>query len=313
MAGAITPLATGKRVLLTGARGFTGQHLVPLLQAQGWDVWLLGRAGQSSALAVPKSQCLQADLLDSAALQAVVQQVQPHAVVHLAALAFVGHGSADDFYRVNLIASRHLLAALAQLKTTPECVVLASSANVYGNQQEGALAESAPTHPANDYAVSKLAMEHMARLWLPQLPVVLVRPFNYTGRGQAEQFLIPKMVEHARRKAAVIELGNLDVARDFSDVRDVACAYARLLAQAPYAPLAGRVFNVGAGRTHSLREVLGLVQQISGHSMQVQVNPALVRANEVRSLRANTLALETAIGEWRQHRLDDTLRWMLQD
>lgn len=297
-----------KRVLLTGAQGFTGQHLVPLLQAQGWDVWSVDRSPQGGGPLIPASQCLHADLLDDAALQAAVQQVRPQAVVHLAAIAFVGHGSPDDFYRVNVVGTRHLLQALCKLPTPPQCVLLASSANIYGNSHEGALAEDALPSPANDYAVSKLAMEHMARLWLPQLPVVLVRPFNYTGLGQSGQFLIPKMVEHAERKAPVIELGNLDVDRDFSDVRDVAAAYVRLLELAPV----GGVFNVGSGRTHSLRDVIDRVQAISGHTMQVRVNPAFVRANEVRTLRADTTALEAAIGEWRQHSLDDTLRWMLQ-
>ncbi len=110
------------------------------------------------------------------------------------------------------------------------------------------------------------------------------------------------------RKASVIELGNLDVDRDFSDVRDVAAAYVRLLERAP----AGEIFNVGSGRTHSLRDVIERVQMISGHQMEVRVNPAFVRANEVRTLRADTTALEQAIGEWRTHTLDDTLRWMLE-
>ena len=302
-------MAGGKRVLLTGAQGFTGAHLVPLLQADGWDVWAIDRQFSSGNHAIPPNQCLQADLLDEANLTAAVQRIAPQAVIHLAAIAFVGHGSADDFYRVNVMGTRHLLQALGTLPTPPRCVLLASSANIYGNSHEGALPESAPANPANDYAVSKLAMEHMARLWLPQLPVVMVRPFNYTGAGQSPQFLIPKIVDHAKRRAPLIELGNLDVDRDFSDVRDVAEAYVRLLNKAP----AGQVFNVGSGRTHSLREVLAQVQASSGHTMEVRVNPAFVRANEVRTLRADTSALEAAIGEWRSHPLDETLRWMLQD
>lgn len=304
--------AAQKRVLLTGAQGFTGQHLVPLLRAAGWDVWSLDRSAPDGAGLVPATQCLQADLLDEAALKSAVHQISPQAVVHLAAIAFVGHGSADDFYRVNVVGTRHLLQALSTLPVKPQCVLLASSANIYGNSHEGALPESTTANPANDYAVSKLAMEYMARLWLPQLPVVLVRPFNYTGLGQSPQFLIPKIVDHALRKADVIELGNLDVDRDFSDVRDVAAAYVRLLDSAAQGTAVGGVFNVGSGRTWSLRDVLEQVQQISGHTMEVRVNPAFVRANEVRILRADTTALEQAIGEWRSYQLEDTLRWMLR-
>lgn len=304
--------AARKRVMLTGAQGFTGQHLVPLLRAAGWDIWSLDRSASAGAGLLPAAQCLQADLLDEVALKSAVHQISPQAVVHLAAIAFVGHGSADDFYRVNVVGTRHLLQALSTLPVKPQCVLLASSANIYGNSHEGALPESTTANPANDYAVSKLAMEYMARLWLPQLPVVLVRPFNYTGLGQSPQFLIPKIVDHARRKAEVIELGNLDVDRDFSDVRDVAAAYVRLLDSATQGLVVGGVFNVGSGRTWSLREVLAQVQQISGHAMEVCVNPAFVRANEVRSLRADTTALERVIGEWRSHPLEDSLRWMLQ-
>ena len=150
-------MAGGKRVLLTGAQGFTGAHLVPLLQANGWDVWAIDRQFSGGSHAIPPDQCLQADLLDEASLTAAVQRIAPQAVIHLAAIAFVGHGSADDFYRVNVMGTRHLLQALGALPTPPQCVLLASSANIYGNNQEGALPESAPANPANDYAVSKLA------------------------------------------------------------------------------------------------------------------------------------------------------------
>jgi nucleoside-diphosphate-sugar epimerase len=97
-------------------------------------------------------------------------------------------------------------------------------------------------------------MEYMARLWMDKLPIVIVRPFNYTGQGQSDNFLLPKIVSHFRRKEARIELGNLAIARDFSDVRMVARSYRKLLAAAP----AGEAFNVCSGRSHSLGEVIDL-------------------------------------------------------
>ena len=222
-----------KRALITGAEGFTGRYLARELERCGWDVWGTDVLDKPSDPRYRRS-----DLTDRESLQRIVDEIQPHAVVHLAGIAFVAHGNADAFYRVNLMGARNLLAALAETASRPRCVLLASSANVYGNRTEGVLKETTPPNPANDYAVSKLAMEYMARLWLDRLPVVLARPFNYTGVGQGEAFLLPKVVAHFRRRAEVIELGNLDVWRDFSDVRAVVHAYRRLLEVCPAGALA---------------------------------------------------------------------------
>lgn len=296
-----------RRVLVTGLSGFTGRHLQPMLEQRGWQVWGLN----AHAPAAGQARQVQADLRDSAALARAVDAVQPTAVIHLAALAFVGQGDADAFYQVNLLGTRHLLQALSELPAPPERVLLASSANVYGNQRQGLLDEEAPPQPANDYAVSKLAMEHMAHLWRDRLPLTIVRPFNYTGVGQSEQFLVPKIVAHHHRHASAIRLGNLDVSRDFSDVRAVARAYCALL-EAPGA--VGATVNVCSGASHSLRDILALAQAITGHELQVHVDPALVRANEVRTLAGDPGRLRALIGaDWAGPPLEQTLRWMLQE
>mgnify|MGYP003667555280 CR=1 FL=1 len=292
-----------KRVLVTGICGFTGRYLATELEAHGWEVWGMGVEVRRDA---PRYRS--ADLTDSAALRAAVGEIRPDAVVHLAGIAFVGHGDAEAFYRVNLIGTRNLLAALESARCRPQCVVLASSANVYGRAREGVLDENAPPNPANDYAVSKLAMEYMARLWFDKLPIVIARPFNYTGVGQQDSYLLPKIVSHFRRRAEVIELGNLDVWRDFSDVRAVAQAYRRLIEACP----AGQVVNIGSGSLHSLREAVDLASAISGHRLRVDVNPALVRANEVRTLGGSPAKLRSIIGEWTSPPLEQTLRWMME-
>lgn len=291
-----------KRVLITGIKGFTGRYVAVELERHGWDVYGIGSHEE-----VGDARYRRVDLLDSAGLRTVIEEVQPDAVVHLAAIAFVGHGDADAFYTVNLIGTRNLLAALAASDKMPQCVLLASSANVYGNATEGMLGEAAPPNPANDYAVSKLAMEYMARLWTDKLPIVIARPFNYTGVGQSESFLLPKIVGHFRRGEEVIELGNLDVWRDFSDVRAVAEAYRRLLETCP----AGATVNVCSGQTHSLREVISMAEGICARPIRVQVNPAFVRANEVKSLCGDASRLRSIIGDWTTPPLAETLRWML--
>jgi len=187
--------------------------------------------------------------------------------------------------------------------------LLVSSANVYGNCAEDPISENALLNPANDYAVSKLAMEHMARLWSDRLPLFIVRPFNYTGVGQSEQFLLPKIIAHFRQRLPFIELGNLDIWRDFSDVRTVAKIYSRLLEIKPV----GQTINVCSGMVHSLREVIAMAEDITGHKIEVRVNPNLMRVNEVKRLRGDAARLNSLIADIKSPSLKDTLRWMLAE
>lgn len=279
------------RVLVTGLDGFTGRYVEQELLAHGHEV-----------------HGLASDLLNANDLAAEVEATQPEAVIHLAAIAFVGHGDSNAFYQVNLIGTRNLLAAISLHVPDVKSILIASSANVYGNTKAGVLSEETQLMPANDYAVSKLAMEYMTKLWLDKLPLFIVRPFNYTGIGQSEDFLLPKIVGHFLRREPFIELGNLDVWRDFSDVRAVAGAYRRLIDAKPV----GQIVNVCSGKTHSLREVLTMAEKITGHKMDVRVNPAFVRANEVRSLCGDATRLRNLIGEWASPPLEETLSWMLE-
>jgi nucleoside-diphosphate-sugar epimerase len=149
-------------------------------------------------------------------------------------------------------------------------------------------------------------MEYMARLWMDKLPITIARPFNYTGVGQAENFLLPKIVSHFRKGARRIELGNLAIARDFSDVRTVVKSYRRLLAAAP----AGEAFNVCSGQPHSLENLIDIMSDIAGYRIEVHVNPAFVRANEVLTLTGSNARLAKVIGKVESAPLVETLRWM---
>ncbi len=294
----------GRRALITGLRGFTGHYMERELVDAGYRVFGTAMPGdelQPDVFAV--------DLCDRAAVAAMVEQVQPDVVVHLAGIAFVGHGDAEQIYRVNVAGTRNLLEALAAARRQPTAVLLASSANIYGNASVPFIDETVAPAPANDYAVSKLAMEYMARLWMDRLPIIIARPFNYTGRGQSENFLLPKIVAHFRRRAPQIELGNLAIARDFSDVRMVAHSYRRLLAAAP----AGEAFNICSGRSHSLSGVIDMMSEIAGYRIEVRVNPAFVRANDVLTLTGDNAKLASVIGPVQTRPLSETLRWMVED
>lgn len=297
------------RVLITGATGFTGRYLAPRLAQAGYEVHGTVH-GEPGGGVDGVSELHRVDLGEAASVSKLVAKVAPDKVVHLAAIAFVAHLDPAEMYRSNILGTRNLLDALANASSRPEAVLLASSANVYGNAREGVLDESVPPAPANDYGVTKAAAELLAKLYGDRLPLIVARPFNYTGRGQSEQFLIPKIVSHVRRGASEIELGNLDVARDFSDVRGVVDAYTRLL-ETPAA--IGGTVNICSGSATSLGELLDLVQRISGHPMPVRVNPAFVRSDEVKTLCGSPRKVESLIGPIGMPPLEDTLRWMLAD
>lgn len=296
------------RVLITGADGFTGRYLAHTLHEAGHEVHgLVQRAVPNGVPSV--SVCHMANLLDEQSLTTVVNRIKPDMVVHLAAISFVAHGDASAIYQTNLLGTRNLLEALATNTSSLTSVLLASSANIYGNSVEGCLNEQTPPAPANDYAVSKLAMEYMANLYTQRLPLVVVRPFNYTGIGQAESFLIPKIVNHVLRSATVLELGNLNVARDFSDVRNVVRLYQRLLIT-PEA--VGQTLNVCSGKAWTLTEIIRMIKEISRHDFEVKVNSAFVRLNEVKILTGDRSRLDALVGTIAEIPLRDTLRWMLQ-
>jgi nucleoside-diphosphate-sugar epimerase len=238
----------------------------------------------------------------------MINDIKPDYVVHLAAISFVAHGDVEAIYRTNVVGTRHLLDALATAAHKPQAVLLTSSANVYGNSTGGILDENTLPKPANDYAVSKLAMEYVAQLYTDSLPIIIARPFNYTGVGQADNFLIPKIVSHFRQKAAFIELGNVDVARDFSDVRTVVASYLRLL-QTPEA--IHQVVNVCSGHAYQLNDVIEMLSVLSGHQLDVRFNPNFARANEVKVLQGDRAKLENLIGVIDDIPFQDTLKWML--
>ncbi|WP_233869988.1 GDP-mannose 4,6-dehydratase [Paraburkholderia adhaesiva] len=294
------------RAFITGVGGFTGRYMAARLAASGYRVWGTVRGEDR----VPSDTTpIAADLLDERALADAVETIQPDVVVHLAAVANVAHVDVASIYTVNVVGTRNLLEAVARMGKPPRAVLLTSSANVYGNATEGILDETVAPQPANDYAVSKLAMEYVAKRWDDKLPIVIARPFNYTGVGQCDDFLLPKIVAHYARGARTISLGNIDVIRDFSDVRDVVDAYARLIEANSH----GKTFNVCSGTGCTLHLVLDSLAGIAGYNIDVKVDPQFVRKSEVRKLVGSNAKLRATIGETSRIALEDTLRWMFED
>ena len=253
------------KIFLTGANGFTGKHLSSKLKKEGHEVITYS-----------------SNILDENMLQSFLSEHQPEAVAHLAAKSFVHTEDIKSVYETNITGTYNLLNAIYKTIPNIKSILLASSATVYGHQ-EGILDERSATIPSNDYGVSKLAMEQMAKLWISKLPIFILRPFNYTGPGQAHHFVIPKIVEHFKKRKDVIELGNIDVWREFQDIRDIIHYYTDLLINPPI----GQIINICSGKSYSLREIIKICEEIMNHRIEISVNQKFIRKNEIKELKGN--------------------------
>jgi nucleoside-diphosphate-sugar epimerase len=289
-----------KTVLLTGSSGFTGQYVRPALQSAGYRV--AGLASKPTA-----SDEVRADLEDIDSLRAAIVATQPDYVIHLAGAAFVASTNAMEFYRVNLFGTLNLLQAIKDAGVVPKKVVMSSSAAVYGRNPVSPVGEDVCPVPVNHYAMSKLAMEHFAKTWMDIFPIVITRPFNYTGAGQSSQYLIPKLVEHFGKKKATLRLGNVDVVREFNDVRMVAEVYVRLMADAP----PGTVVNLCTGKGYRLVDILSLLERMTKHIPELQSDPGLIRTSEIRVLVGDHRLLDSLVPDRPQFSIEDTLGYML--
>jgi nucleoside-diphosphate-sugar epimerase len=289
------------RVLVTGIDGFTGAHLERELRDTDYRVFGMTKHAEHVSETV-----LGGDLTVVGEVQHVIEAVSPNHIVHLAGLSFVEHEDPEAVYRVNVLGTLNLLEAISRAGASVAKILIASSAHVYGAVQQSELDESVCPRPINHYGASKLAMEHLVATWFDRLPILMVRPFNYTGPGQSLKFLIPKIVDHFARRQPRIELGNLDVEREFVDVRAVCRCY-RLLLESD---VAGTVLNVCSGRAHALSSILDLMSEIAGYRIEVEVNPAFLRKNEIRRLIGSNERLHRVIGEQRYPAIEETLRWM---
>ena len=291
------------RVLVTGSGGFTARYLVPELEKIGCEVFCTGTFNGD------QEHYLMADLRNPHVVNELVAWAKPSAVVHLAGISFVGHSNPLDFYSVNTIGTRNLLSALEKRGASIDTVILASTAAVYGSKASGVVSEETPPRPSSEYAASKLAMEQLSNFWFDRLPITITRPFNYTGRGQSSSFIIPKIVEHVKNKKKIIELGNIDITRDFSDVRDVARSYALLVQK----PLPGETLNICSGIGTSLRKIFDYATSVGGHSPRMVVNESLVREKDPKILQGDRMKFIQMVGQFELKKVEETIRWMIDE
>ena len=293
-----------KVVLVTGATGFTGFHLSKALKNKGAIVW-----GLSNAEKLPEdSHGLKVNLEDYGQVLNAVQKVRPDYIVHLAGISFAAHDNANPYYKDNVLGTQNLLDACIAAKLLPKKIIIASSAAVYGDPNTYLTSESQPFNPQGHYGCSKLSMEFIALSYAHKLPILLTRPFNYTGTKQESHFLIPKLVKYFKTREKTIELGNINIVREFSDVRDVVEAYVALMNQ----PKNG-IVNLCSGVEYSFNKVIQTLKDITGHDIDIRVSRKFIRTTDIARLVGNPANLKNMIGNKYNYSLRDTLIWMLQN
>jgi len=297
---------TPRRILLTGASGFVGRHLVPRLRD----------AFPDAALALDHI-----DLTDPAAVRAQVHAVHPDACVHLAAVSTLAAARQNfaNAWAVNLHGTLALAGAI--LVAAPECILLhISTSEVYGASFRSgvALDERAAAAPMNAYAATKAAADLALGAMVSEgLRLIRLRPFNHTGPGQSADFVVPAFARQVARIAAGLQppamrTGALDPRRDFLDVRDVCAAYAACLRRAD-ALASGTILNIASGVARRIGDVLAELLELAGVTAAIEPAQALLRRGDIPVAAGDARAAHAAL-DWRPRiPWNETLRDVLSE
>ncbi len=291
------------RALITGGKGFVGRWLTAHLEANGDDVVVVDA---------------ETDVTDPAAIGPAVARSAPDAIYHLAARTHVGDSWLDpiEVLRVNALGTSAVLAA-AREEAAGASVLVISSAEVYGPVDPAVLplTEEAPLLPATPYAASKAAAEQVAlQAWLGYgQRVIVARPFNHVGPGQAPNFAVPALARRIAEAVAsggrALRVGTVSTQRDFTDVRDVVRAYRLLIERGQ----SGTVYNICSGKAVSIEEVARRLMALCGVELELAPDPELIRPVDVPVLLGDPSRLVLATGWQPEIDLDDTLRAVLED
>jgi GDP-4-dehydro-6-deoxy-D-mannose reductase len=295
-----------KQLFVTGANGFVGRHLQAFLAQCSHNDWNL--------LQTDRFDLLLPDSLDS-----LLEQHCPDAVIHLAGQTFVPDAFRDPVhtFQVNLLGTLNLLQALKR-RGFSGTFLYVSSGDVYGQVAEADLpvVETLAPHPRNPYAVSKVSAELLCQQWSYTEPwrIIVARPFNHIGAGQGDSFVISNMARQIVRaqrglQPPRLEVGDIDVTRDFLDVQDVIEAYLLLLDKGRN----GEIYNVCSGQERRVRDLISEMAELAGVEVELVQDPARMRRAEQRRVVGSSDKLQKETGWKPGVNITETLRRVLSD
>jgi len=297
------------KALITGSEGFVGKYLRAELAAAGYEVMGVDLCDGDGVIA--------ADLLDPAATEAVLKQVMPQVIFHLAGQADVGKSwkIPQKTFEINVIAAINLMEGIR--KVCPEAsLVIVGSSDEYGNLREAGVSvnEETPMRPMNPYAISKDAQEKLGKAYVKAygMKVCMTRSFNHGGAGQRTGFMIPDfaqgIVRVERGESEAVSVGNLASKRDFTHVKDIVRAY-RLIAERG---TPGEVYNVGSGKTYSAGDVLDKMIALARCPIPVRPDPARMRPSDTPVICCDNGKLRNDTGWEPEHSLEEILEDTLE-
>jgi GDP-4-dehydro-6-deoxy-D-mannose reductase len=285
-------------ILITGAAGFAGSHLIELLEREAATVVAWHRPAGRTPPQAQRVRWQAVDLLDAAAVQQAIDEIRPASVYHCAGAAHVGRSwnATESTFAVNVRGTHHLLQALGQASLTTR-VMIPSSAMVYRPSSEP-LTEEHPLVPSSPYGLSKLAQEMLgARASNVRVSVTIGRAFNHVGPRQDPSFVASGFarqiaeIEAGLREPEVV-VGNLDARRDLMDVRDTVRAYRAILDHGT----PGRPYNISTGRAIAIGELLDLICTRAKVAIRIRVDPDRFRPNDVTMLVGDSSRLQRELG-----------------
>lgn len=265
-----------KKVLIFGMGGFVGPYLASELQAHGYEVY----GSDLHAKRIGNISVIAADLLNAGSVETVIRDIGPDAIINLAAISSVGQswGMPQVTMQVNVIGALNILEAARKQQTKLKIMFIGSSEEYIVSDKP--MSENTPLDANNPYGISKITQERFAALYRVQygLKVYCVRPFNHTGVGQRDSFVLPSFCKQVAEieksgRPGVIKVGNLAVRRDFSHVKDIVRAYRMILESKDDT----QIYNVGSGKAYGLDELMEYITSLSNQKITVEIDPALVR------------------------------------
>lgn len=299
------------RAFITGISGFAGKYLAERLLRNGFEVYGIDR----QASPIEGCSVEACDILDKEKLMATIERIKPDAVFHLAAISSVSKSfeAAAETKKVNVEGTRNLFDAIVAAKISPKILVI-SSLQIYGKPDRLPITEDAQLRPASPYAESKAEQEKLCREYSEKkkLKIIISRSFNHTGPGQSAEFVWPsfakQIAEIEAGKRTELNVGNLDVERDFSDVRDIAKAY--LLAIKKCKP--GETYNICSGKPYNIGKMLDVLKSYSKAKIKIVSDSSRVRKADVPVLYGDNSKFAKATGWKPEIPFEKTLKDVLE-